>query len=169
MIVSPTLFLFNHFSCCCPPTRSKIKCIPTQLSSAHQFGFRRSIIEKSTVLLLTVTALFYIHGFNSFNLHIFHQQGLFYYFSYPIYKCSFLYSLLTLVFVSHQELNLSAFSLSRPLFLQRCNRNSSKKICSVMTPQQSERKPAATGSVGFLLFFFKNDFCNDGILNFFAV
>ncbi|XP_015873132.2 3-isopropylmalate dehydratase large subunit, chloroplastic-like isoform X1 [Ziziphus jujuba] len=50
-------------------------------------------------------------------------------------------------FINKKELDLSAFSLSRPLSLQRCKRTIPKKICSVMAPQQSERSPATTGSV----------------------
>jgi hypothetical protein len=39
---------------------------------------------------------------------------------------------------------------------KKCRRIVSKKICSVMTPQQLERKPSTTGSVGFLAFFLVN-------------
>ncbi|XP_048430518.1 3-isopropylmalate dehydratase large subunit, chloroplastic-like [Pyrus x bretschneideri] len=44
------------------------------------------------------------------------------------------------------DLNLSAFSSATPISSQKCKRKS-KKICSVMASQQSERKPATTGSV----------------------
>lgn len=48
-----------------------------------------------------------------------------------------------------KDLDVAAFSSSLPFSYRRCERTVSKKICSVMTPQQSERKPSATGSVGF--------------------
>ncbi|KAF4351614.1 hypothetical protein F8388_003267 [Cannabis sativa] len=53
-------------------------------------------------------------------------------------------------FLKKKELGaaLSSFSSSPAFSVQRCKRTVSKKICSVMTPQQSERKPATTGSVG---------------------
>jgi hypothetical protein len=38
----------------------------------------------------------------------------------------------------------------------------SKKICSAMAPQQPERKPATTGSIGFLSNFVI-DFCVFGL------
>uniref|UniRef100_A0A803Q4G1 Aconitase/3-isopropylmalate dehydratase large subunit alpha/beta/alpha domain-containing protein n=1 Tax=Cannabis sativa TaxID=3483 RepID=A0A803Q4G1_CANSA len=52
-------------------------------------------------------------------------------------------------FLKQKELGaaLSSFSSSPAFSVQRCKRTVSKKICSVMTPQQSERKPATTGSV----------------------
>ncbi|PRQ36796.1 putative 3-isopropylmalate dehydratase [Rosa chinensis] len=46
-----------------------------------------------------------------------------------------------------KDLDLSAFSSTSPASFQRCKGSVSKKICSVMAPQQSERKPATTGSV----------------------
>lgn len=48
-----------------------------------------------------------------------------------------------------KDVDLAAFSPSLPFSFRRCERTVSKKICSVMTPQQSERKPSASGSVGF--------------------
>ncbi|XP_024027116.1 3-isopropylmalate dehydratase large subunit, chloroplastic [Morus notabilis] len=51
-------------------------------------------------------------------------------------------------FINKKELGFSALSSSSPFSIQRCKRTTvSKKICSVMAPQQSERKPATTGSV----------------------
>ncbi|XP_048430515.1 3-isopropylmalate dehydratase large subunit, chloroplastic isoform X2 [Pyrus x bretschneideri] len=50
-------------------------------------------------------------------------------------------------FISNKkDLNLSAFSSATPISSQKCKRKS-KKICSVIAPQQSERQPATTGSV----------------------
>ncbi|KAJ9182344.1 hypothetical protein P3X46_006348 [Hevea brasiliensis] len=47
-----------------------------------------------------------------------------------------------------KDLGLSAFSSpSSPLSIPKCRKSISKKIVSVMAPQQSERKPATTGSV----------------------
>ncbi|PQQ08976.1 3-isopropylmalate dehydratase large subunit chloroplastic [Prunus yedoensis var. nudiflora] len=45
-----------------------------------------------------------------------------------------------------KDLGLSAFSSASPLSSQKCKRTS-KTICSVTAPKQSERKPATTGSV----------------------
>ncbi|GMN53308.1 hypothetical protein TIFTF001_022447 [Ficus carica] len=53
-------------------------------------------------------------------------------------------------FINNKELSLSALSPSSPsISVQRCKRTAkmSKKISSVMSPQQFERKPATTGSV----------------------
>jgi predicted N-acyltransferase len=52
-----------------------------------------------------------------------------------------------------KDLGFSAFSAPSLFSIPKCRRTVSKKICSVMTPQQSERKPSTTGSVGFLSFF----------------
>ncbi|KAE8717702.1 3-isopropylmalate dehydratase large subunit [Hibiscus syriacus] len=41
----------------------------------------------------------------------------------------------------------SAFPSTSQIAIQKCNKQVSKKIVSVMAPQQSERKPATTGSV----------------------
>ncbi|CAB4261878.1 unnamed protein product [Prunus armeniaca] len=50
-------------------------------------------------------------------------------------------------FISNKkDLGLSAFSSASPLSSQKCKRTS-KTICSVTAPKQSERKPATTGSV----------------------
>ncbi|CAI0436607.1 unnamed protein product [Linum tenue] len=51
-------------------------------------------------------------------------------------------------FIPTKELGRSAFSpASSPFSVPKCRKSISKKIVSVMAPQQSERKPAATGSV----------------------
>ncbi|GMN71108.1 hypothetical protein TIFTF001_054038 [Ficus carica] len=51
-------------------------------------------------------------------------------------------------FLKKKELGLSALSSSSPFSVQGCKRKTlSRKICSVMAPQQSERKLATTGSV----------------------
>ncbi|KAF2314065.1 hypothetical protein GH714_021830 [Hevea brasiliensis] len=47
-----------------------------------------------------------------------------------------------------KDLGVSAFSsTSSPFSIPKCRKSISKKIVSVMAPQQSERKPATTGSV----------------------
>ncbi|KAA0038519.1 hypothetical protein IC582_006871 [Cucumis melo] len=57
-------------------------------------------------------------------------------------------ALTSTAFLSNKkDLDVAAFSSSLPFSYRRCERTVSKKICSVMTPQQSERKPSATGSV----------------------
>nr|XP_023884282.1 3-isopropylmalate dehydratase large subunit, chloroplastic [Quercus suber]POE70736.1 3-isopropylmalate dehydratase large subunit, chloroplastic [Quercus suber] len=51
-------------------------------------------------------------------------------------------------FISNKkDLGLTAFSTSSQFSIPKCNRRISKKICSVMAPQQSERRPSTTGSV----------------------
>ncbi|KAJ6903727.1 hypothetical protein NC651_021033 [Populus alba x Populus x berolinensis] len=53
-------------------------------------------------------------------------------------------------FIAKKDLGLSAFSSSSsspPFSVPKCKKSVSKKIVSVMAPQQSERMPATTGSV----------------------
>ncbi|KAH8499764.1 hypothetical protein H0E87_015126 [Populus deltoides] len=53
-------------------------------------------------------------------------------------------------FIAKKDLGLSAFSSSSsspPFSAPKCKKSVSKKIVSVMAPQQSERMPATTGSV----------------------
>lgn len=60
----------------------------------------------------------------------------------PIYGCSFFF------LVSQKEMGFSAFASTSPVSAQRCQKTVSKRIfCSVVAPQQSERKPSTTGSV----------------------
>ncbi|GLT64156.1 hypothetical protein SLA2020_366650 [Shorea laevis] len=49
--------------------------------------------------------------------------------------------------LNKKELGFSAFSAPSLFSIPKCRRTVSKKICSVMAPQQSERKPSTTGSV----------------------
>ncbi|XP_062166978.1 3-isopropylmalate dehydratase large subunit, chloroplastic-like [Alnus glutinosa] len=49
--------------------------------------------------------------------------------------------------LNKKDLGFSAFSAPSLFSIPKCRRTVSKKICSVMTPQQSERKPSTTGSV----------------------
>jgi len=58
-------------------------------------------------------------------------------------------------FLMLKDPGLSAFSSSSPspFSIPKCKKSISKKIVSVMAPQQSERRPATTGSVSFLLFY----------------
>ncbi|MBA0588685.1 hypothetical protein Gorai_001780 [Gossypium raimondii] len=46
-----------------------------------------------------------------------------------------------------KDLGVSAFPSTSQIAIQKCKKQASKKIVSVMAPQQSERKPATTGSV----------------------
>ncbi|TYI12248.1 hypothetical protein ES332_A09G264600v1 [Gossypium tomentosum] len=46
-----------------------------------------------------------------------------------------------------KDLGFSAFPSTSQIAIQKCKKQVSKKIVSVMAPQQSERKPATTGSV----------------------
>jgi hypothetical protein len=55
---------------------------------------------------------------------------------------------------SQIDLGFSAFSATSLFSIPGCRRTVSKKICSLMAPQQSERKPSTTGSVVFLSIFF---------------
>ncbi|GKV39147.1 hypothetical protein SLEP1_g46957 [Rubroshorea leprosula] len=48
---------------------------------------------------------------------------------------------------SKKELGLSAFPSTSQIFIQKCKKPVSKRIVSVMAPQQTQRKPATTGSV----------------------
>ncbi|GMY27023.1 3-isopropylmalate dehydratase large subunit, chloroplastic [Fagus crenata] len=49
-----------------------------------------------------------------------------------------------------KDLGFTAISTPSLFSIPKCKRTISTKICSVMAPQQSERKPATTGSDGFL-------------------
>jgi hypothetical protein len=55
-----------------------------------------------------------------------------------------------------KDLGFSTFSAPSLFSIPKCRRTVSKKICSVMAPQQLERKPSTTGSVRFLSFFLIN-------------
>jgi 3-isopropylmalate/(R)-2-methylmalate dehydratase large subunit len=50
-------------------------------------------------------------------------------------------------FVLQKDLGFTAISTPSLFSIPKCKRTISTKICSVMAPQQSERKPATTGSV----------------------
>ncbi|KAG5613829.1 hypothetical protein H5410_013653 [Solanum commersonii] len=50
-------------------------------------------------------------------------------------------------FINKKDVGLSAFSSQSSFSVQTARKRISKKIVSVMTPQQTERKPATTGSV----------------------
>jgi 3-isopropylmalate/(R)-2-methylmalate dehydratase large subunit len=61
-------------------------------------------------------------------------------------------ALIVCFFLPRKDLGLSAFSSSSsspPFSFHECKKSVSKKIVSVMAPQQSERMPATTGSVSF--------------------
>ncbi|XVE81943.1 hypothetical protein DITRI_Ditri15bG0106900 [Diplodiscus trichospermus] len=51
------------------------------------------------------------------------------------------------LFYNKKDLGLSAFPSTSQLSIYKCKKPTSKNIVMVMTPQQSERKPATTGSV----------------------
>lgn len=50
-------------------------------------------------------------------------------------------------FINKKDVGLSAFSSQASFSVQTARKRISKRIVSVMTPQQTERKPATTGSV----------------------
>ncbi|CAH9112651.1 unnamed protein product [Cuscuta europaea] len=51
------------------------------------------------------------------------------------------------ILTNKKILGLSSFSAQNPTSFKTAKRNASKKVLSVMAPQQTERSPAATGSV----------------------
>ena len=99
------------------------------------------------------------HGFlyHCSNSRIFHFQQGQYIFPVPISPfCQISvnpFLKLCFFFFWQKDLGFTAFSTSSQFSIPKCNRRISKKICSVMTPQQSERRPSTTGSVGFLSIF----------------
>lgn len=57
-------------------------------------------------------------------------------------------------------MGLSAFSSQASFSVRKSYQRVPRRIVSVMTPQQSERKPATTGSVGFCFMILANGFDN---------
>lgn len=53
-----------------------------------------------------------------------------------------------------KDVGLSALSSQASFSIKSSKKTVSKKIVSVMAPQQSERKPSMTGSVGSFCFLF---------------